>query len=283
MNTDRNDNEPYRVPAVLTAAATLEALAGADGSGMTQAELVRRVGMSKSTAHNLLRTLESLGWVRRADDGRAYQLGGALVRLGALAAGDADALSLAIGSLDGLVADHHLTFAVARVTDPDNAEIVATAHPADIHVGISRGSVYGPFDGAIGKTLLAAREPAETARAIKRASLTAHTDSTITDPRALLDTIEQVRRDGYSTSVREYRQNHAVAAGVQGRDGELEAILLTIGFPDQLTEEAIPSIGHVLRDVADAITAQCGGPGSAVRRTEQTNHAGDPRPDRRTV
>lgn len=281
--TDPAATEPYRVPAVVAAAAILDAVAGASASGLTQADIVRQVGISKSTAHNLLRTLESLGWLRRTEAGRGFVLGGEIVRLGALAAGDADVLSLTIGRLEELAATHGLTFAVARVTDPNRAEVVASAQPEDIHVGIARGSTYGPFDGAIGKTLLAAMEPGAAKRTIKRAARPAHTESTVTDVDTLLEAIEQVRRDGYATSVKEYRQNHAVAVGVHGREGDLEAILLTIGFPDQLTEEAIPSIGHVLKDVADAITAQCGGRGSAVRRAHQMTHAGDPRPDRRTA
>lgn len=266
-------DDPYRVPAVVAAATVLEVLAGVDGDGLTHAEIVREAEISKSTAHNLLVTLESLGWVRRTS-GRGYRLGGELVRLGALAAGGADALALAIESLDDLVAAHGLTFAVARVTAPDVAEIVAAVFPEDIHVGISRGTSYGPFDGAIGKVLLVSHTPEDARRAIKGGRLLAHTDQTLTDADALLEQLDLVRHDGYATSIREYRQNNAVAVGVYGREA-LEAVLLTIGFPDQLTEEAIPSIGHVLRDVADAITAQCGGRGPAARRADPMHDAGE--------
>jgi DNA-binding IclR family transcriptional regulator len=69
----------------------------------------------------------------------------------------------------------------------------------------------------------------------------------------------------------------AVAVPVRDSEGRLAAILIAIGFPDQLTREAIPSIGHVLRDVADAITAECGGSRApAGRDAQDTQNVADP-------
>ncbi|MDO8186245.1 IclR family transcriptional regulator [Conexibacter sp. JD483] len=256
----RAAGERYRVPAVMAAASILEAIARAP-EGLTHTELVRELELSKSSAHNLLTTLESLGWVRRDPRGRAYRLGGGLVRLGAFAVRQVDALALAIERTHEVAGEHHLTVIAAQPLGRGDVETVQVAYPDDTHVGISLGVRYSWFDGAVGKVLLSL-EPSDEAESLVRErarQIPAHTDRTLTDPDALLADIEHVRSVGYGASIGEYRHNNAVAVPVHDADGTLAAVLIAIGFPDQLTRDAIPSIGHTLRDVSEAITAECGG------------------------
>jgi DNA-binding IclR family transcriptional regulator len=49
---------------------------------LTAPELARRLGVPRSTVFRLLVTLENMGFVQRTDDGRAYRLGLAVLRLG---------------------------------------------------------------------------------------------------------------------------------------------------------------------------------------------------------
>lgn len=272
--SERQSTERYRVPAVMAAASILDAIARAP-DGMTHTELVRELELSKSSAHNLLSTLESLGWVRRDPRGRAYRLGGGLVRLGAFAVRQVDALALAMERTHEIAGEHHLTVVAAQPLGRGDVEVVAVAFPDDTHVGISLGMRYSWFDGAVGKCLLALETPADAQRLVRERArqIPAHTERTLTDPDALLADVEHVRSVGYGASIGEYRSNNAVAVPVRNADGTLAATLIAIGFPDQLTRDAIPSIGHVLRDVADAITAECGG-GALTRGPLAQNAAG---------
>ena len=55
-----------------------------DGPGrLTLAQIVRRTGLPRSSAHRMLERLVKLRWLRR--DGRDYELGMRLVELGSLA------------------------------------------------------------------------------------------------------------------------------------------------------------------------------------------------------
>jgi IclR family acetate operon transcriptional repressor len=258
--SERASGERYRVPAVMAAAAILDAIASAP-DGMTHTELVRELELSKSSAHNLLSTLESLGWVRREPRGRSYRLGGGLVRLGAFAVRQVDALGLAMERTHEIAGEHHLTVVAAQPFGRGDVEVVAVGFPDDTHVGISLGTRYSWFDGAGGKCLLALEPRAEAERLVRERArqIPAHTDRTLTDPDALLAEVEHVRAVGYGTSIGEYRHNNAVAVPVRDAEGRLAAMLIAAGFPDQLTREAIPSIGYALRAVAAAITAACGG------------------------
>lgn len=273
--SERASGERYRVPAVMAANAILEAIARAP-DGMTHTELVRELELSKSSAHNLLSTLESLGWVRRDPRGRAYRLGGGLVRLGAFAVRQVDALALAMERTHEIAGEHHLTVIAAQPLGRGDVEVVAVAFPGDTHVGISLGTRYSWFDGAVGKVLLSLEPQAAAEKLVRERArqIPAHTERTLTEPDALLADVEHVRSVGYGASIGEYRSNNAVAVPVRDADGGLAAVLIAIGFPDQLTRDAIPSIGHTLRDVADAITAECGGGALGERKVQAQNVAG---------
>jgi DNA-binding IclR family transcriptional regulator len=274
--SERVGGERYRVPAVMAAASILDAIARAP-DGLTHTELVRELELSKSSAHNLLSTLESLGWVRRDPRGRAYRLGGGLVRLGAFAVRQVDALALAMERTHEIAGEHHLTVVAAQPLGRGDVEVVSVGTPGgDTHVGISLGMRYSWFDGAVGKCLLALEAPQDAERLVheRERQIPAHTSRTLTDPDALLADVEHVRQVGYGASIGEYRHNNAVAVPVRDAEGTLAAMLIAIGFPDQLTREAIPSIGHVLRDVADAITAECGGRALTDRESLAQNAAG---------
>lgn len=245
--------ERHRVPAVRSAAAVLEALQHS-GGGLTHAALVRETGISKSTMHNLLKALVEEGLVRRDGRSREYRLGPALIALGALAAHQTRTLSAAIDALAPMAAEHGLSFAVAQPVDDDRAQIVERFYPPeDVHVGITIGSQFGIFDGAIGKCMLASKPPGEAERLIRDGELPAFTEQTITDPERLIADVAEVRERGWATSRGELNQNNAVAVVIRGHRGEPEAFLVALGFPGQLPDEELPAVAQRLLDLSGAI------------------------------
>jgi IclR family acetate operon transcriptional repressor len=235
------------VPAVNSACRILDALLHAEPPGLTLTELARSVGLSKSTAHGLLATLLANRLIRREEGSRRYQLGGALITLGGVAAGQLHAASLLGERLPQLAREHALTFALAQVTQNGDAQIIKSAYPdSDVHVGLTFGSRYGLFDGALGKCLLAALDPAEAEQIVRTSAIPRHTDRTITEADALLEEIAAVRARGWAASEGELKENHAVAAILRGASGRPELALCAVGFASQLGSERIPKIGAVL-------------------------------------
>jgi DNA-binding IclR family transcriptional regulator len=66
--------QDFRLPAVDRAMNLFELLARSQ-NGMTLSELSRKLNMPKSSAHYLIYTLVSRGYVQRGGDGRHYMLG----------------------------------------------------------------------------------------------------------------------------------------------------------------------------------------------------------------
>lgn len=249
----------YQVPAVVGAISVLHELSGNGETGVTQSELVQATGLSKSTMHNLLSTLESHGFVRREANTRQYRLGPALIPLGNEATRQVKLVRGTLDRVSPLAAEYGLSFAVAQVIDANELRIISRFYPpGDVHVGITVGSSYGPMDGALGKVLLAAMDDADTMRLVKGRKLPAHTRATITSPDSLLEEIAEVRARGWSVSHGEFNENNAVAAGIWGPDGELELVLLALGFPVQLDGGRLTEIGKVLRGTADEVMAGAG-------------------------
>lgn len=257
---ETHSNGQYLVPAVVSASRILALLARDEGSGMTQTEVGGALELSKSTTFNLLGTLDHLGYVDRDPQTLRYRLGGTLVGLGHAAVRGVDVVAVAGDRLPDLAAGRNLTFAVAQVAGAGlRAQVVDRAYrPDGVYVGIPLGSQLGVFDGAVGKVLLAGLTPDVAERAIREAKIPAHTGRTLVDPEALLAEVEATRVRGWAASVQELNENNAVAAGIPGSRGGTEAILLALGFAGQLTPEAIPEIGALLRAAAAEIATTCG-------------------------
>jgi IclR family transcriptional regulator, acetate operon repressor len=249
----------YQVPAVVGAIAVLKELGGPGENGSTQAELADATGLSKSTLHNLLATLETHEYVRRDADTRRYRLGPALIPLGTAASRQVKLVRSTIDRIAPMAEKHHLSFAVAQRTGEDEVQIIERFYPArDVHVGITIGSTYGPLDGALGKVLLSAMDPERAVRLIKGRKLPAHTDATITSPEDLISEIEQVRERGWAASRGELNENNAVAAGIWTQSGELGLMLLVLGFANQLDNGRVEEIGDLLTETAATIMAEAG-------------------------
>jgi len=103
----------YQVPAVVGAISVLNQLSTTGESGATLSELVESTGLSKSTMHNLLSTLDSHGFVRRDANTRQYRLGPALIPLGTEATRQVKLVRSTLDQVAPLAARHGLSFAVA--------------------------------------------------------------------------------------------------------------------------------------------------------------------------
>lgn len=128
-----------------------------DGPGrLTLAQIVRRTGLPRSSAHRMLERLVQLRWLRRS--GRDYELGMRLVELGSLAVHQ-DRLVRAAGPLLGEL--HRATGLVAHLAVLDGPDVVyldkvgdrmADAIPTRV------GARQPAHCTAVGKAILAYRD-----------------------------------------------------------------------------------------------------------------------------
>ncbi|BCZ24603.1 IclR family transcriptional regulator [Mycobacterium senriense] len=128
-----------------------------DGPGrLTLAQIVRRTGLPRSSAHRMLERLVQLRWLRRS--GRDYELGMRLVELGSLAVHQ-DRLVRAAGRLLGEL--HRATGLVVHLAVLDGPDVVYLDKVGDSPLApmpTRVGSRQPAHCTAVGKAMLAYRD-----------------------------------------------------------------------------------------------------------------------------
>jgi DNA-binding IclR family transcriptional regulator len=241
---------PGSVQSIERAAAILHVVAGSGGTlGVT--DIAEAVGLAKTTAHSLLRTLLLVGFVEQDPGTGRYSLGSALLRLGssldanelrarasnwadALAARSGHAVRLATLAGDQVVVVHH----VFRPDDSAQLLEVGTALPPS---------------SALGKVLLAHSHP--------------HTGSRTTPrPPAAVAELAEVRARGWATGRLEHQPGvGGIAAPVRGAGGLVVAALGISGTHSALFDPhglPRPLVLAMVTDAAHSVSRELGSPGA---------------------
>jgi IclR family acetate operon transcriptional repressor len=247
----------YRVAAVDRAVAILEALE-VDPSGLSLAEVARRAGLSEATALRYLATLGRHGLIER-DGQLRYRLGLALFRIGQQALGDADPRKVALPHMDRLLAEFEETVNLAM----RHGDRLVVIEVAESQRSIKRGATIGEDDvwhaSALGKAILAHLTDQEVVDIVERCGWTRFTARTLTTPRALIDTLEEVRRVGYATDDEEFEHGlRCVAAPVFDQRSRPTYALSVSAPASRLPVSLVGVVGDALSTAARSISAGLG-------------------------
>lgn len=196
----------------------LEFLARSD-KPVPLAEISDAVDSPKATLHRLLATLESRGYVVHDGAGGHYAMGARCFELGSLWAQRLDLRVVAGPHLARLNAETGEMVHLALYEDGDVIYVdkLDSTHPivARSHVGRRCPATAV----STGRALLAFQTSAEIERVLS-GPLPAHTDRTLTDPKLLLELLEDVRRNGFATNDGSYRDGVCgVAAPIRDHTG----------------------------------------------------------------
>jgi DNA-binding IclR family transcriptional regulator len=209
-----------RVAAVERSLRVLEALADAGGELGTN-ELARRTGVNASSVSRLLATLAGGGYVEHAEESGRYRLGLRLLQLGNVVLAGLDLRELARPHLEELVEEtgETATLSVPGERDAVTVDFVQSGSSVQSVARLGRPSVAHAT--AAGKVLLAFGDAPFPSDPLER-----FTARTVTDPRKLAATVEQVRDQGWAEAAGERERDlNAVAAPIFGLDGGLAGIL----------------------------------------------------------
>ncbi|OMB93535.1 IclR family transcriptional regulator [Mycobacterium colombiense] len=198
-----------------------------DGPGrLTLAQIVRRTGLPRSSAHRMLERLVQLRWLRR--NGRDYELGMRLVELGSLAVHQ-DRLVRAAGPLLGEL--HRATGLVVHLAVLDGADVVYLEKIGDQMAGVIPTRVGGRQPAhctAIGKAILAyeGEDAHRTGQVGPQARLTKYSISTTPQ---LAAELAKVRAHGVAFEREESLLGFGCVAAPIGGPGEAVAAVSVCG------------------------------------------------------
>jgi DNA-binding IclR family transcriptional regulator len=211
---------------VLRALDLLDCFLGEDELGV--ADIARRLGVAKSTAHRLLTTLCARGFAEQNPQTGHYRLGFHLYELGQLAVTRTDLHQAALPLLEEL---RERTGCTIHLAVPDGPEIVylerlQTLRVMRLFTGVSRRL---PAHCTSSGKVIAAFDPV-VARARTAAGFTRLTSRSIQDAARFDRELATVRRTGYAVNSDEAKHGlTSVAAPVRDHTGRARAAISLVG------------------------------------------------------
>ena len=237
----------------------LETLAE-DDEGYRLSDLAVRTGLSTSTVHRLLATLEKRRFVQFDRSESKWHVGAQSFAVGATFARHRNFVAQAMPYLRKL-RDQTRETANLAVVDDESIIVLTRMESREIMRSLTKvGGRVAMVASGVGKAVLATYSDADINAVICRQGMPRLTEKSIVRPSELFRQIEAIRRHGYAVDDEEARIGlRCVAAVVYNDCGEPLAAISVSGMTSRVTEERLPALGRTVREVAAELTAALGG------------------------
>lgn len=251
---DRGGNGDVRLPAIDRTVDVLELIASSS-AGVTLSEIYRTTHIPKSSAHYLVYTLLTRGFLQRNLDGSTYSLGSRLIAMADV--GDAER-QVQLGTRPDLreMARKLRMPAIAGVLKGAQVCCVEVANP-------TRGRPPGQWVGrrldshctSLGKALLAYLPDPELDLLFKWRTLGRYTPQTICSLSLLKEHLAMVRAQGFAVNDEEHIVGvRGVAAPLFDHVRHVVAAVGVTGSTAELPQEQIPAIARQVRTISQEIS-----------------------------
>lgn len=251
-DTEQQPRSPGAVQSVDRAIDVLEALARSEGP-VGVGELAVATGLPQGTAHRLLRSLQTRGYVRN-DASRKYSLGASAFLLG-----DAAQRSLARSArphLGALVALSGETANLAVLEGDDVVYLAQVPSPQTLRMFAEVGRHVPPHSTAVGKVLLAGMPRERAIGLLGRRGMPPVTPHTITDLPAFTAELDATAAGGWAADEEEQEVGIRCVAVPVGRDGRVLAALSLSGPAERFAGAQRPGLIDQMRTVAEAFAGE---------------------------
>jgi IclR family acetate operon transcriptional repressor len=248
------DGRGRRVQSVERTLDVLEFL-GSSEQEFGVSEIGAATGLSAGTAHRLLGTLVSRGYVRRNQRTRRYGLG---LRALTMAITARERIGpLALPFLEELAEASQETANLAVLEDGSTLYIEQAFAPArTLRIFTDPGNRVPLHSTGTGKVLLAYQPPRLIEFILGRTGLSRQTVSTITEISQLRAELRRIRREGYAADYEEQEEGvRCLAAPVFGPDGNIFAAMSASGPASRLDQARMDAVVPDLKRISAALSA----------------------------
>ena len=248
-----------QVQSLVRALSLVNRIAAAD-DGVTLTELAQQVGLSSSTAHRLLTTLEQERYVQFDPDRRLWS-----VCVQAFIAGNAflktrSLVGAARPHMRALMEESEETVNLA-VEEQAEAIYLSQVECRQMMRAFARPGGRVPLHcSSVGKALMSAMPDARLREILHRHGLPSVTIKTLNTTASLRPDLGAARDRGYAIDDEEHAVGlRCIAAVIFNENADAVGALSLSGPMARIPNERIPLLGELVRRKADAITAQLGG------------------------
>jgi IclR family transcriptional regulator, KDG regulon repressor len=248
---------PRRVQAVEHAVDVLEYMAKV-GQAIGVSDIARHTGLSKAAAHHLLATLDARRLVIHDAKTSLYRLGWNLYELGSVVVREVDVSRVARPFLDQL-AMRTAESSLLGILDKGSVLYLDRAKAPSGFGMVAAAGGRSPLHATASGKLLLAFADSEIIDRVVHGPLERFTRTTVTDPKALLRQLAQIRTNGYASCWQECEAGLcSIAAPLRDYTGSVVASLALVGPAGRLTPGSVDTHLGPLRDVALEIATRLG-------------------------
>lgn len=236
----------------------IETIAAFGGSASASV-IARKTGLPRSTAHHLLRSLITFGYLVQDGEAQPYKLAPRLFKLTGPAWTQQQLAEISIPFLDELSrrTGEGTSLAILR------AGVVSVVAKRDsegpVRVVQEVGTLRPIYCTAVGKLLAAWLPERELDGIIGRTGFERMTANTITDISALKQELARVRANGFALDREEHLEGiRCIATPVRDQSEKVCAALCIVGPKNRLSLRRLRELQDPLRDVAKKLSVQLG-------------------------
>lgn len=220
--------------------------------------LAKQLDVAKSTAHRLAVTLAAEGFLEQNQENGRYRLGLALFELGTLVRRRMDISTLGLPLLGALRDSTQEAVHLAMLAQTDIVYLYNLESSQAIGTKSYLGMRKPAFCTSEGRVLLAFSPPEQTVAVLKE-GLVKRTENTVTDPKALVRLLEEVRQQGYALDDEESEVGmRGLAAPVRDASGKVIAAVGLSGPLQRLNKKEVRRLVPQVVATADGISARMG-------------------------
>src|SRR6476619_4250875 len=247
------------VQSVDRALSLLETLAE-DDEGYRLSDLAVRTGLSTSTVHRLLATLEKRRFVQFDRSESKWHVGAQSFAVGATFARRRNFVAQAMPYLRKL-RDQTRETANLAVVDDEYIIVLTRMESREIMRSLTKvGGRVAMVASGVGKAVLATYSDEDVNAIICRQGMPRLTEKSIVRPGELFKQLQAIRRQGYAVDDEEARLGlRCVAAVVYSHCSEPLAAISVSGLTSRLTDDRLPALGRIVHEVAAELTVVLGG------------------------
>jgi DNA-binding IclR family transcriptional regulator len=225
--------------------------------GLTNSEISHKLGIPKSSASYILRTLDRRGYLRRDAESGRYRLGLKILSLGGDARANLDLAEVALPFMQALQERIHLTIHLAVLDQGEAVYIEKVEAPGFFKVNTWVGRRMFLHSTSVGKCLLAWLPKTEVETLLRQQGMKKRTPKTISSVPKLLADLEHVREQGHALDDEENSLGaRCLGAPIFDSTGNVTAALGVSGTLTQMDEANLPRIMDALKEAARRISRQ---------------------------
>lgn len=223
---------------------------------LTLTQISSTLSYPKSTALNLIRTLEQCGYLFRTSNGQSYRLGYKILELSYVLRSSLPVVQYSLPFLEDL---QEFTNEIIYLTSHINGQVLYLEgiYPSRRMANYSiSGKTLPMHCTGCGKAMLAYLPLDEQRQVIQKYGLQRFTDYTITDELKLYDELEEIRKRGYSIDFQEESLGvKCIALPILNSDGYPTAAISISGTVINMKDELLNGYAEMLSRVCNSLSA----------------------------